>query len=68
MFEYDNTHVLNVNMKVTIIPCFLDFKHLQSVLYILCTGENYVISLQCNILVHFLLKVLFNRQKKFLIL
>lgn len=25
MFEYDNTHVLNVNMKVTIIPCFLDF-------------------------------------------
>lgn len=54
MFEYDNTHVLNVNMKVTIIPCFLDFKHLQSVLYILCRGENYVISLQCNILVHFL--------------
>lgn len=57
MFEYDNTHVLNMNMKVTIIPCFLDFKRLQSVfifIYILCTGENYVISLQCNILVHFL--------------
>ena len=75
MFEYDNTHVFNMNMIVTmenivaeeniifIGHClyiqghqrlhittndyhddFLDFKYLQSMLYILCTAENFVIS------------------------